>query len=181
MRVRTISQRYNRRHEHDERGKRRNGSAAEIGRPIKKESSDVSSSTTSSSGDSIQDFHEWLDERGAIVENERLRLVDKWKAEARAEVEKDFWHRRIQRSFDAAFGGFFRKVLKTLAYLESFFANLPLTIGAIALSTANLGVDWFKFMEEYVDSCQPVQFHSAQCTFPEVRWLSLTLCCSPPF
>ena len=36
MRVRTIFQRYNRRHEHDESGKRRNGTAAEIGGPIKK-------------------------------------------------------------------------------------------------------------------------------------------------
>jgi hypothetical protein len=54
------------------------------------------------------------------------------------------------------------------ARVESFFANLPLTIGAIALSIASLGVVWFKFAEENMKSCIPVHFHSAQCTFPEV-------------
>lgn len=53
-------------------------------------------------------------------------------------------------------------------YCEEFIANLPLTIGAIALSTANLGVVWFKFAEVNMESCEPVHFHSAQCTFPEV-------------
>jgi hypothetical protein len=62
------------------------------------------------------------------------------------------------------------KTFDFLTYCEAFFANLPLTIGAIALSTANLGVDWFKFAEENMDSCEPVHFHSAQCTFPEVSY-----------
>ena len=56
------------------------------------------------------------------------------------------------------------------AWTESFIGNLPLTIGAIALASANLGVDWFKFAEENLSSCEPVHFHSKQCNFPEVRY-----------
>ncbi len=35
------------------------------------------------------------------------------------------------------------------------------------MAIALLGVVWFKFVEENLDSCQPVHFHSSQCTFPE--------------
>jgi hypothetical protein len=62
----------------------------------------------------------------------------------------------------------FQKIVKGLAWVESFLANLPLTIGAIAVSIANLGVVWFKFAEVHLSSCKPVHFHSSQCSFPEV-------------
>lgn len=58
-------------------------------------------------------------------------------------------------------------MIKLVRWAEAFLANLPLTTGGIALSTANLGVAWFMFVEETLDSCQPVHFHSSQCTFPE--------------
>jgi hypothetical protein len=54
-----------------------------------------------------------------------------------------------------------------LTYIEAFIANLPLTIGAIAMAVVTLGVVWFKFAEETLASCEPVHFHSSQCTFPE--------------
>lgn len=69
---------------------------------------------------------------------------------------------------DSSREGFTGLLFRFFARAESFFANLPLTIGAIALSIASLGVVWFKFAEENMDSCIPVHFHSAQCTFPEV-------------
>ena len=143
----------------------------ELGR---NDDSDVSSSSTSS--DSSLEFNRWLDERSSFLEKEKARVVERWKAEARAEFEESRQRgsskRRSQGS--GAFRQLTKSVYKSLAYMESFFANLPLTIGAIALSTANLGVDWFKFMEENLESCQPVHFHSEQCTFPEVSYFAET-------
>lgn len=57
--------------------------------------------------------------------------------------------------------------MKLWIRIETFISNLPLTVGAIALAIVTLGVVWFKFAEENLDSCQPVHFHSSQCTFPE--------------
>ena len=51
--------------------------------------------------------------------------------------------------------------------METFISNIPLTIGAIALAIVTLGVVWFKFAEENLSSCEPVHFHSTQCSFPE--------------
>ena len=59
--------------------------------------------------------------------------------------------------------GLFRLVVR----VETFVANLPLMIGAIAMAVVTLGVVWFKFAEENLASCEPVHFHSSQCTFPE--------------
>ena len=50
---------------------------------------------------------------------------------------------------------------------EAFISNLPLTIGAVALAIVTLGIVWFKFAEEMLESCRPVHFHSSQCNFPE--------------
>jgi hypothetical protein len=50
--------------------------------------------------------------------------------------------------------------------VEAFIGNLPLTIGAVAMAVVTLGVVWFKFAEECLDTCEPVHFHSSQCTFP---------------
>lgn len=128
---------------------------------------DDSVSSSSTSSDSSLEFNRWLDERSSFLEEEKARVVERWKAEARAEFEAS--KRRERRPvWGGACAKLVKRFVKVLAYLESFFANLPLTIGAIALSIANLGVDWFKFMEENLDSCQPVHFHSEQCTFPEV-------------
>ena len=67
----------------------------------------------------------------------------------------------------AQFHIFQTKAYRTLTLVEAFIANLPLTIGAVAMAVVTLGVVWFKFAEENLDSCEPVHFHSSQCTFPE--------------
>jgi len=86
---------------------------------------------------------------------------------ARREQEENRWYRRISRQVDGETQEFLAGSIKFLAWFEQFIGNLPLTIGAVALAIANLGVDWFKFAEENLESCEPVHFHSAQCTFPE--------------
>lgn len=73
----------------------------------------------------------------------------------------------LSRGVVTKLGNLSSNVYLFLLWLESFVANLPLTINAIALAIANLGVDWFKFAEENLDSCEPVHFHSSQCSFPE--------------
>lgn len=109
------------------------------------------------------------------LQKERARFLKEWRAEARAledkerrEKEENQWHRRLQRTVAASFSTYYESAFKFFAWTESFLGNLPLTIGAIALAIATLGVDWFKFAEEMMESCEPVHFHSAQCTFPEV-------------
>lgn len=104
----------------------------------------------------------------AHSDNERSRDI-KWCGEGQAKTETNRLDRRLWRHLVTLSGNLAQKLFTPFAWGESFFANLPLTIGAIALSTATLGVDWFKFAEENMDSCQPVHFHSAQCSFPEVR------------
>ena len=109
-----------------------------------------------------------------MLENERNRLIAQWKAEARAEAlnsyhqrENDQWHRRLGQYLDSELGDLWASTVKFLALLETFICNLPMTVGAIAMAIVTLGVVWFKFVEEKLDTCEPVQFHSSQCTFPE--------------
>jgi hypothetical protein len=111
-----------------------------------------------------------MKKRSKILEKEREKLISQWKVEAQAEeaanrekLEYNRWDRRLGRHIDKEAGTF----LKFLTWAEAFIANLPLTIGAIALANATLGVVWFKFAEENLESCQPVHFHSSQCNFPE--------------
>lgn len=121
-------------------------------RPVEGDTSD-----SSSSSDPSPDYLRWK-KSSAYLEREKAKLVDAWIKEAKEKELKNRWDKR-----------FHRYLFKQYTYVEATFANLPPTIGAIALSIANLGVDWFKFTEENLDSCQPVHFHSDQCTFPEVR------------
>merc|ERR1719162_2638401 len=86
--------------------------------------------------------------------------VKKAAAALKAEEEFNRCHNRLSRWVVT-------KVEKLLFTVEQFISNLPLTIGAIALAIVTLGVVWFKFAEESLNSCQPVHFHSSQCTFPE--------------
>ena len=109
-----------------------------------------------------------------MLEKERSKLIEQWKAEARMEAEisrreedANRWYRRAGRSFARQFHGFKNKAYRTMTLVEAFIANLPLTIGAVAMAVVTLGVVWFKFAEENIDSCEPVHFHSSQCTFPE--------------
>ena len=109
-----------------------------------------------------------------ILEKERTRLIAQWKAEALAEAEaarKEYeahrWDRRFAEYMETSCAPFLNGWMKIWTEVETFISNLPLTIGAVALAIVTLGVVWFKFAEENLDSCQPVHFHSSQCTFPE--------------
>ena len=136
------------------------------------QSSDGSGRHSSSS--SSYDYRQWTRRRAQMLEDERTRMIAQWKAEARAQAlnsrrkrEANQWHRRLGQYLDSEFGDFWGKTIKFLAFLEAFICNLPLTVGAIAMAIVTLGVVWFKFVEETLDTCEPVQFHSSQCTFPE--------------
>jgi hypothetical protein len=86
--------------------------------------------------------------------------------------EQNFITKRPSNRSEPTRSRLIQEMLEALMWMESFVANLPLSIGAIALSIANLGVVWFKFAEVNLSSCTPVHFHSSQCSFPEV--------CRPP-
>jgi len=63
--------------------------------------------------------------------------------------------------------GWWGVLLRYGVWAQAFCANLPLTIGGLAYSCACMGVVWFKFAEENLETCVPVHFHSPQCTYPE--------------
>lgn len=120
-------------------------------------------SSSSSSEGSSQGRKKWAQEQARMLEKERAFLLNKWREEARAEDERNRLaaeHNRLHRRIG-------RYLHSNFAWVEAFISNLPLTIGAISVAFATLGVDWFKFVEENLDSCKPVHFHSSQCTFPE--------------
>ena len=132
------------------------------------------SASYSSSSASSQDYQRWMKKRSRLLEKERTKLMKKWREEAREEeeaarmaAENKRWYNRLGRYMDSEFGSVFESCFKFLTWAEAFVANIPLTINAIALATANLGVVWFKFAEENMQSCEPVHYHSSQCTFPE--------------
>ena len=113
--------------------------------------------------DSSYDYREWTRKRAKMLEKQRSQLIEQWKAEAKQEAsdarkaaEANLWYKRLGRYLDAQF-----------ASIQRFLANIPLTIGAVAMAVVTLGIVWFKFAEENLDSCEPVHFHSSQCTFPE--------------
>jgi len=142
----------------------------------RRKSSDESSDDASISSSSVssQEYSRWMKKRSRMLEKERTKLIKQWRAEAKAEEEAErktrehnMWYRRLGRYMDAEFGSVMGGAFKFFTWAEAFIGNLPLTIGAIALAIATLGVDWFKFAEENMDSCEPVHFHSSQCSFPE--------------
>ncbi|KAL7579047.1 hypothetical protein ACA910_019086 [Epithemia clementina (nom. ined.)] len=105
----------------------------------------------------------WKRERERQMAQDRQALLQQWSTNSKSSSngsDRESW---IHNDLNGMAVG----LLKYVRWAESFLANLPLTIGGIALSTANLGVVWFQFAEETLDSCEPVQFHSSQCTFPE--------------
>lgn len=139
-------------------------------------SSGTGSSSDSSQDDSDSDFEhrKWTKKRSRMLEKERAKLIEQWKAEAREEAElvrkeeeANRWHRRCFRNIAEQMRGFGVKTFRFLTLVERFIGNLPLTIGAVALAIVTLGVVWFKFAEEYLETCERVHFHSSQCTFPE--------------
>ncbi|GKY98530.1 hypothetical protein MPSEU_000810000 [Mayamaea pseudoterrestris] len=132
--------------------------------------SDTSDSSLTSN-DSMSKDH-WMGRRQRMLDIERARLIKQWKSEARAEAHakrdnQDCWCAHVSQWLtdirDAP-----SRWQELLLWVEPVVANLPLTIGAIALAVVNIGVDWFKFAEEHDPHCMSVHFHSAsQCSFPE--------------
>jgi hypothetical protein len=109
-----------------------------------------------------------------MLERERSKLIAQWKAEARVEAEVsrrdekgDKRFERVYRLAVAGFNKFSYGSFRIMMIVEAFIGNLPLTTCAAAMAIVTLGVVWFKFAEEYLESCEPVHFHSSQCTFPE--------------
>ena len=126
-----------------------------------------------SSEDSVTEYHyqQWTQNKDRLLGKERAQLIAQWKAEAREEAElrrREFRHRsRSNSDFDRMWEKLSKLLYGIFAVAATFLANLPSTIGAVAMSVVTLGVVWFKFAEENLESCEPVHFHSSQCTFPE--------------
>lgn len=136
--------------------------------------SDSTSENSQDSSDSDFDHRKWTKKRSRMLDKERAKLIEQWRAEAREEAEllrkeeeTNRWYRRMWNTTSEKFRHFGVTTFRCLTLVETFIGNLPLTIGAVALAIVTLGVVWFKFAEEYLDSCQPVHFHSSQCNFPE--------------
>jgi hypothetical protein len=137
--------------------------------------SDSSDSDQSSSEDEkLLEYRQWTKKRQQMLEKERMKYIEQWKAEARAdaewkrqEEESNQVHRRCWHSIETTFQKIGNESFRLMTYLEAFIGNLPLTICAVAMAIVTLGVVWFKFAEELLDTCEPVHFHSSQCTFPE--------------
>eukprot|EP00934_Nitzschia_sp_Nitz4_P006878 Nitzschia sp. Nitz4//scaffold17_size182527//147575//151746//NITZ4_001877-RA/size182527-snap-gene-0.302-mRNA-1//-1//CDS//3329539409//6868//frame0 len=125
---------------------------------------DVPSSDSSGDEEAANyDYRRWTKKRARMLEKERAKLIEQWKEEAKVQAEmhrKEMEANRCDRLF-------MRLLWGKLLSLETFFSNLPLTIGAVAMAVVTLGVVWFKFSEENLDTCEPVHFHSSQCSFPE--------------
>ena len=124
----------------------------------------------SASSASSSQYRRWARKKDRLLEREKERLIAQWKAEEEArrqQEEANRWYKRFGRwSSDRAHRmGVAASKFTTLT--GAFISNMPLTINAVALAIAVLGVVWFKFAEENLDSCMPVHFHSPQCTFPE--------------
>ena len=134
----------------------------------------TSSESSENSSDSSFDHRKWTKKRARMLEKERTKLIEQWKEEAKVEAEllrkreeSNRWHRRLWNMIVGQLHNSGVKAFRCLTIVENFIGNLPLTIGAVALAVVTLGVVWFKFAEEYLNDCEPVHFHSSQCTFPE--------------
>jgi hypothetical protein len=114
-------------------------------------------SSASTSSESSVDFGKWVHERAPFLEQERERFIEKWKSEAKEDMERKSWTSQFRKAIGPSFSKVLEEITAKLNYMEMFFANLPLTIGAIALSTANLGVDWFKFCVRHPLIVRPSQ------------------------
>jgi len=142
-----------------------------------------SESSEDSSGSSF-DHRKWTKKRARMLEKERTKLIEQWKEEAKVEAdllrkqeESNRWHRRLWNTFVGQLHNFGMKAFRCLTIVENFIGNLPLSLGAVALAIVTLGVVWFKFAEEYLDDCEPVHFHSSQCTVCKLKSVLLVNKC----
>ena len=102
---------------------------------------DSSDSSSSESPDQDVDYRQWTKKRARMLEKERSRLIEQWKAEARAEAEKsrreedpNAWYRRLWRATMAEFDKLAVRTFGCLTRVEAFIGNLPLTICAVAMA-----------------------------------------------
>eukprot|EP00554_Chaetoceros_debilis_P011471 CAMPEP_0194106304 /NCGR_PEP_ID=MMETSP0150-20130528/6354_1 /TAXON_ID=122233 /ORGANISM="Chaetoceros debilis, Strain MM31A-1" /LENGTH=1671 /DNA_ID=CAMNT_0038794413 /DNA_START=184 /DNA_END=5196 /DNA_ORIENTATION=+ len=102
-----------------------------------------------------------------LLHEERLAMEKQMRKAMMEEWQKNQLHNRFRRWVGSGVKSVTTKVGIFCTNAEAFISNLPLTIGAVALAVVTMGVVWFKFSEEMMDSCMPVHFHSDQCNFPE--------------
>ena len=96
------------------------------------------------------------------LEKEKNKMFTQWREEFEAERKAALWQNRMQREISEKLASLARQ-LKTLRIeAEICIGNLPLTIGAIALSWVMMGIVWFKFTEVAL-SCTPTSFWSNSC------------------
>ena len=124
---------------------------------------------SASSGSSSQ-YRSWAKKKARILEAEKAKLIAQWKAEVMAEEaalrrkrEESRWYNRLRRWCRRQSSRVAMRTSKLMTAVGAFISNMPLTINAVALAIVTLGVVWFKFAEENLDTCMPVHFHSAQC------------------
>lgn len=121
----------------------------------------------SASSASSSQHRRWARKKDRLLEREKARLIAQWKAEEDARRQQEaanLWYRRFGRWSSDRSRGICMATSKFLTLTGELISNMPLTINAVALAIVTLGVVWFKFAEENLDSCMPVHFHSPQCT-----------------
>lgn len=144
---------------HDRRGRRR-------GRRGQEYSDDSGDSSFSASSAEPSQYRRWARKKDRLLEREKARLISQWRAEEEArrkQEEHNRWYKRFSRWSGNQSYQIGMTTNKLLTSTGAFISNMPLTINAVALAIVTLGVVWFKFAEENLDSCMPVHFHSPQC------------------
>ena len=96
-----------------------------------------------------------------------LRALRAEVKELRKREEERNWMNRLSKWTKSKKGQVSSTIGSFFSDCVNFISNLPLTIGAIALALVTLGIVWFKFAEEMMESCQPVHFHSSRCHYGE--------------
>jgi hypothetical protein len=92
---------------------------------------------------------------------EKEKLITLWREEFEAERKASIWYNRMKRQIVSTFATMGRYSKKLRVEAEICIGNLPLTIGAIALSWVTMGIVWFKFVEDLL--CSPASFWSTPC------------------
>jgi hypothetical protein len=119
---------------------------------------------------------QFIREYAKELEQERESLIKQWKAEFEAKMSgaapstiRDPQQNANTELFHEKYAEARRQsIFNMLATLEVFICNMPLTIAALALSWATLGVVWFKFGAEHLTmqgKCKPVHFHDPENTY----------------
>lgn len=118
-----------------------------------------------------RDKKEFINAYMQDLELERAALMTKWKAEMMMEEERylrqDSFGRLVVDCCEVLIKPCVGHFWIMFANTEVVLSNMPLTIGAVGLSWVTMGVVWFKFMEEMVDSCHLVDYFSEDCKYQE--------------